>query len=132
MSQENVETLRRIYASWEAGDFTVGLSTFERNVTLVIDRATLDGGVFVGADGVRRYMTSFLQAWESLTISAESFKDVGDTVLVEVKQTGIGQDSRVPVDQTYFQLWTFRGGKVIRLETIMREAEALKAAGLSG
>jgi ketosteroid isomerase-like protein len=130
MSQENVETLRRIYASWEAGDFTVGLSNFERNVTLVIDRATLDGGVFVGADGVRRYMTSFLQAWESLTISAESFKDVGDTVLVEVKQTGIGQDSRVPVDHNYFQLWTFRGGKVIRLETIMREAEALEAAGL--
>ena len=130
MSQDNVETLRRIYASWEAGDFTVGLSTFERNVTLVIDRATLDGGVFVGADGVRRYMTSFLQAWESLTISAESFKDVGDTVLVEVKQTGIGQDSRVPVDHKYFQLWTFRGGKVIRLETIMREADALEAAGL--
>ena len=59
-----------------------------------------------------------------------TFKDVGDTVLVEVKQTGIGQDSQVPVDHNYFQLWTFRGGKVIRLETIMREAEALEAAGL--
>jgi ketosteroid isomerase-like protein len=130
MSQENVEIVRRIYASWEAGDFTVGLSTFERNVTLVIDPATLDGGVFVGAEGVRRYMMRFLQAWESLTIAAESFKDVGDSVLVEVKQKGIGQDSGVPVDTNYFQLWTFRGGKVIRLETILREADALEAAGL--
>jgi ketosteroid isomerase-like protein len=130
MSQENVETLRRIYASWEGGDFTLGLSTFERNVTLVIDPATLDGGVFVGVEGVRRYMTRFLDAWESLTIAAESFKDVGDTVVVEVKQTGIGQDSRVPVDTTYFQLWTFRGDRVIRLETILSEAEALEAAGL--
>ena len=130
MSQENVEVVRRIYGGWEVGDFTGGLFVFERNVTLVIDAATLDGGVFVGEEGVRRYMTRFLQAWESLTIAAQSFKDVGDTVLVEVKQTGIGQDSQVPVDTTYFQLWTFRGDKVIRLETILSEAEALEAAGL--
>ena len=126
-----METLRKIYAGWEAGDFTVGVSIFDRNVTLVVDAASLDGGVFVGEEGVRRYMTRFLQAWESLTIAAKAFRDRGDTVLVEVEQTGIGQDSRVPVEQSYFQLWTFRGGKVIRLETIFREAEALEAAGLS-
>ena len=131
MSQENVETLRRIYAGWENGDFTGGLSIFERNVTLVIDPMTLDGGIFVGEEGVRRYMTRFLQAWESLTIAAKAFRERGDTVLVEVEQTGVGQDSRVPVDTTYFQLWTFRGDRVIRLETILSEAEALEAAGLS-
>ena len=130
MSQENVETLRGIYAGWEKGDFTDGLSIFERNVTLVIDAATLDGGVFVGEEGVRRYMTRFLQAWKSLTVAAKAFRERGDTVLVEVEQTGIGQDSGVPVDTTYFQLWTFRGEKVIRLETILSEAEALEATGL--
>ena len=130
MSQENMETLRGIYAGWEKGDFTGGLSIFERNVTLVVDAATLDGGVFVGEEGVRRYMTRFLQAWKSLTVEAKAFRERGDTVLVEVEQTGIGQDSGVPVDTTYFQLWTFRGEKVIRLETILSEAEALEAAGL--
>ena len=131
MSQKNVETLSRLYAGWAQGNFTGGPFVFERNVTLVIDAATLDGGVFVGEEGVRRYMTRFLQAWDSLTIAARTFRERGDTVVVEVEQTGIGQDSGAPVHTTYFQLWTFRGGKVIRLETILSEPEALEAAGLS-
>ena len=126
-----MDTLRRLYAAWAEGDFTTGLSIFESNVILVIDAATLDGGVFVGVEGVRRYMTRFLQAWESLTIAATGFRERGDTVVAEVEQMGIGQDSGAPVNTTYFQLWTFRGGKVIRLETILSEANALEAAGLS-
>jgi len=132
MSDENLETLARIYDAWEQGDFTVGVAAFDQNATLVIDPDIPDAGVFVGPDGIRAYMTRFLEAWESLTIAAESFKDVGDTILVEVKQTGIGQDSGAPVTLSYFQLWTFRGGTVIRLESVLHEAKALEAIGLSG
>jgi ketosteroid isomerase-like protein len=130
MSQENVETLVRIYEGWDRGDFTVGVAAYEQNAILVIESGIPDGGVFIGPEGIRAYMTRFLEAWESLTMSAESFREAGDTVLVKVKQTGIGQDSRVPVKLSYFHLWTFRGRMVIRLESILSEAEALEAAGL--
>ena len=132
MSSENLETLAPIYEGWEQGDFAVGISIFDQNATLVIDPDIPDAGVFIGLDGIRSYMTRFLEAWESLTIGAESFKGVGDTVLVEVKQTGIGQDSGVPVTLDYFQLWTFRGGMVIRLESILSKEKAFEAVGLSG
>jgi ketosteroid isomerase-like protein len=131
MSQENVETVRQVYAGWEAGDFSAGLPLLDHNVSLVIDTAALDGGVYVGLDGVREYMTRFLSAWESLTIAGQSFRESGDTVLVQVEQAGIGSGSGARTTQTYFQLWTFRGPKVVRLETMFEEAEALKAAGLS-
>jgi len=130
MSSENLETLAAIYQGRERGDFAVGISAFEQNATLVIHPDIPDAGVFVGLDGIRSYMTRFLEAWESLTIGAESFKDVGDSVLVKVKQTGIGQDSGAPVFD-YFQLWTFRGGMVIRLDSVLSEEKALKAVGLS-
>lgn len=130
MSSENIETLARIYEGWEQGDLAVGVSLFEHNATLVIDPEIPDAGVYVGVDGIRGYTTRFLDAWESLTISAESLKDVGDTVLVEVKQTGVGRDSGAAVGFNYFQLWTFRGGKVIRLESILREENPLEAVGL--
>ena len=130
MSQGNMEVVTRIYTGWEQGDFAVGVSLFDRNVTLVIDPEIPDAGVYIGEEGVRTYMTRFLDAWDSLTIAAESFTDVGDTVLVKVQQTGIGSGSGAPVNASYFQLWTFRGGKVVRLETVQDEAEALEAVGL--
>ena len=132
MSQENVEIVRRIYSGWAEGDFTVGVGLLERNVTLVIDPGIPDGGgVFVGREGVRAYMTSFLDAWDSLTIAAESVEGTGDSVFVKVRQSGIGRGSGVPVETAYVQLWTFRGSRVIRLESILSEKEALEAVGLS-
>jgi ketosteroid isomerase-like protein len=77
-------------------------------------------------------MSSFLEAWESLAIAAESLTEVGDTVLVKVRQTAIGKDSGAPAAFEYFQLWTFRGDRVIRLESVMHEARALEAVGLAG
>ncbi len=127
MSQENMEIVRQIYAAWGQGDFTVGVSLFERNATLVIDSGLPDGGVHIGREGIRTYMTNFLEAWDLLTISADRFREAGDSVLVGVRQTGVGQGSGIRTDINYFQLWTFRGGKVIRLDSIRSESEALEA-----
>jgi ketosteroid isomerase-like protein len=124
---ENLETVTRIYEGWERGDFTVGVADVGQNPMLVIDPEIPDGGVFIGREGIRDYMTRFLEAWGSLTIAAESFEEAGDTILVKVSQTGIGKDSGATVGLSYFHLWTFRGRAVIRLETIVDEAKAREA-----
>ena len=131
MSRENVEMLRLVYKEWERGEFAASLPLFDDNLTLTIDSGIPDGGDYIGPDGVRAYMSFFLAPWESLTIAAESFRDVEDNVLVEVRQTGIGRSSGISVEHQYFQVWTFRAGKVVRLETIMSEKRALEAVGLS-
>ena len=130
MSQENVEIVRRVYARWEQGDFAASVPLFEENVTLVVRPEFPDGGTFVGREGTRAYMTRFLDAWEALRIAATSFREIGDTVLVKVRQAAVGRSSGIPSELDYFQLWTFRGGKVIRVESILTEADALEAAGL--
>jgi len=129
MSQENVEIVRRTYDDWSRGDFTTGYDQLERNVTLVIDSALPDSGVFAGPEGVRRYMENFLAAWASLTISADSVQAIGDSVLAAVRQVAVGRESGVQLEMGYFQLWTFRGGRVIRLVTIVNRDEAFEAAG---
>jgi ketosteroid isomerase-like protein len=130
MSQGDVEVLRLVYERWARGDFAPSLTLFDDNITLTIDSAIPDGGDYIGREGVRAYMSVFLASWESLTIAAESFRDAEDNVLVEVRQTGIGRSSGVSVEHQYFQVWTFRAGKVVRLETIMSEKRALEAVGL--
>ena len=72
----------------------------------------------------------FLDAWESVAIAGTSFTQIGDSVLVEVTQTSVGTGSHAPVTAHYFQLWTFRGGKVIRIDSIKEKVRALEAAGL--
>jgi uncharacterized protein len=131
MPEAHVEVLREVYAGWASGDFSVSVPLLDRNVTLVIDAGIPDGGVYVGVEGVRTYMRRFLDSWQSLEIAAERFRQAGDSVLVDVAQRGVGAGSGASVETMYFQLWTFRGGRVIRLETIMDEGLALEAAGLS-
>jgi ketosteroid isomerase-like protein len=130
MSQEHLEVVRAVYDRWARGDFSASLPLFDRNVALVVRSGVPDAGTYLGADGVREYTMAFLDPWESLTIAGESFREAGDTILVAVRQNGIGRGSGAPAELRYFQLWTFRGGRIIRLEVIFSEEEALEAAGL--
>jgi len=132
MSAENVATVDRIYQGWERGDFTVGVAAFDENALLILDPEMPDTGEYTGPDQIRGYMKGFLEAWESLTIAAESVEDLGDVVLAKVRQSGVGRDSGASVAFSYFQLWRFEGGRVVRLESILHEERALEAAGLSG
>jgi uncharacterized protein len=131
MSQENVEIVRRIYEAWATGDFRARVDDLDQHVVLVIGSDFPEFGVFVGPEGIREYMHRFLDQWERLTIEAKELRAVGDTVLAHVVQHGRGRTSGIEGDNSYFQLFTFRGGKIVRMESIMDEGAALHAVGLS-
>lgn len=131
MASDDREQLERIYEAWSRGDMTAAIAIFDREIVLSIDPEIPDGGVYEGLHGVRNYTAHFLSAWDSLTITAESIREAGDSFLVKVDQQGVGRDSGAEVGFSYFHVWTFRDGKVVRLESILREEAALEAAGLS-
>jgi ketosteroid isomerase-like protein len=132
VAERHVETVRRIYDAWEKGDFTTGVGYFDEYVILVMDPEFPDAGVHPGVEGVRRYMKGLLEAFDDFTITAESIEGDGDTVIVKVNQRGTGKDSGIEVANSYFQLWTFRGDAVIRLESIKKEERARAALGSRG
>jgi ketosteroid isomerase-like protein len=130
MSQ-NVEALRRVYEGWERGDFTTSEPLMEKNIVLVVTPSFPTEGVWVGLDGMKEHTAQVLDVWESLTMAAEEYREAGDSVLVRVRQRGVGAGSGVSTEMHYFQLWSFRGGKAIRLEVIADEADALEVLGVS-
>ena len=130
MSQENVEIVRRIYDAWANGDFRAGIAYLDQHVVLVVGSDFPEFGVFVGAEGIRRYMRRFLEQWEELTIDAKELRTAGDTVIARIVQHGKGRASGIEGDNTYFQPFTFRGQKIVRIESIWDEDHALEAAGL--
>lgn len=131
MSQGTLEIVRGIYARWGRGDFRAGVELFDPNILLVLRPEFPDSGAYQGPGEIGRYMREqFLADFADATISGEEFLDAGDTVVVQVKQEASGVSSGAPVAMRYYQLWTFRGPSVIRIESIGERAEALRAAGL--
>jgi ketosteroid isomerase-like protein len=130
MSLENVEALRRVYGEWGRGRFRAGSELYDPWVVLVLRPQFPDAGAYLGPEGIRGYMRRFLEDWEDAVIEAEEFIDAGDSVVVGVHQRAAGKGSGIPVDMRYFQVWTFRGGAVIRIESIREREEALEAAGM--
>jgi ketosteroid isomerase-like protein len=131
MSQENVEIVRDIYERWRQGDFRTSVDVFDPLVLLVMRREFPDAGTYLGRERLAEYTRGFLEPWSRITIEAEDITDAGDSVVAAVRQAGVGGESGAATEFRYFQVWSLRGRKVIRLENFRERAEALEAAGLS-
>jgi ketosteroid isomerase-like protein len=132
MSQGNLEVVRRIYEGWAEGDFRPATELYDPLILLVQGQGFPEPGPYLGLDGVRKYMNTFLEAWDRVTIEAEELLEAGESVVAKVVQRAVGKQSGVePTELGYFQVWTLRGGKVIRLDVIRDRADALNTAGLS-
>ncbi|MDX6573486.1 MAG: hypothetical protein QOC86_2642 [Gaiellales bacterium] len=132
MSEENVEIMRQVFDAWGRGEFGEAvLPHLDEHVLYVIPPDFPEFGVFVGLDGFAKFTRRFLAPWERLTIKAQHVEAIGDTVLVRCVQRGKGRVSGIEGDTLYSMLFTFRGDKVVRIEAVMDEGEALRVAGLS-
>jgi ketosteroid isomerase-like protein len=131
MSQENVEAVERILAEWAAGDFGAAIGDFDPHIVLVVRPSFPEHGVFLGPDGIRDYMGGFLAQWERYAIEGKNVQVVGDTVLADVIQRGTGKVSGVETETPSFVLFTFRAAKIVRMEFVLDEREALEAVGFS-
>jgi ketosteroid isomerase-like protein len=75
-------------------------------------------------------MRRFLDQREEISIEADQLQAIGDTVLAHVVQHAKGRVSGIEGDSRFFMLFTFRGAKIVRIETLGDEDEALEAAGV--
>ena len=130
MSQQNVEIVRRIFEAWASGDWSIGNEYLDEHAVCVVSPDFPAFGAYYGIDGIRTYWRDFLAQWERLTLEETGLQAVGDTVLAEATQHSKGRASGIEGSILYFILFTFRGGKIVRMESVMTRAEALEAVGL--
>ena len=138
MSHENVEIVRAVYDRYREGDFQASADLLDPHTVLVLLKASdwgpeiPESGMFIGPGGIAEYTRDYLlRPWADFTMEAEEIVEAGDSVLVHVHKRGVGRTSGVPAELRYFTLWSFRGRKVIRIESFRERAKALEAAGLS-
>jgi ketosteroid isomerase-like protein len=130
MSQENVETVRRILARWAQGDFRGGADELDPEVLFVVRPPFPEPATVVGPAGISDYMRGFLEQWTGYSIEAMGVEAAGEVVLASVVQRATGSSSGVPVEIPHWMVFEFRGGMIVRIETILDEADALESAGM--
>jgi ketosteroid isomerase-like protein len=131
MSQAKVDVVRAIYAEWATGNLRAGGDLYDEDLLFIPRRAMPDARIYLAPEGVREFMRPWLEAMADVTLEAEEFIEAGDSVVVHVLQRGSGQESSLATEGRYYEIWTFRGDKVIRREHFDDRAAALKAVGLS-
>ena len=129
MSAADTELVTGIYERWAEGDFET-LDVFDPHVVFIMPPDFPDAGIYFGVEGVREYMYEFLRSWDRATIEAEEVIPGEGGVVVAVNQRASGSGSGAVTDFRYFHVWSLRAGKVIRLETIRKRADALGLIGV--
>jgi uncharacterized protein len=130
MSEENVEVVRRMLEAYALGDNEAALAAFDPDV--VFDQSIRpDGGIFHGRDGLAEAMRTWTGTFENWRLEVEKIIDAGDRVLVIGHEFGRGKGSGAETQQTTYQVYTVRNGKIVHLKGHLDKEKALEAAGLS-
>jgi ketosteroid isomerase-like protein len=133
MSQENVETVRRIYDAYGRRDNTTPFEVYALDVEWDISELGHFGiaSVYHGHDGVRACFRDLFSAFREFEIRPEELRDGGDQVLATVWEHGVGDASGAAVDRHHYAVWTLRDGQVVRMRVHIDRSDAEQAAGLA-
>jgi ketosteroid isomerase-like protein len=89
-----------------------------------------EGAVRHGADSVIEFFREWVEPWEELELDWE-IQDAGpDKALAVIDMRGRGRGSGVPAEMRFFQLWSFRDRRAVRMEMFWDLLEARRAGGL--
>jgi ketosteroid isomerase-like protein len=137
MSQENVEVVRTLFAALQGVD----AASFERHLDEVreifdpevewvaVPHSLLASEEYRGYDGVRRFWTQFLSAWDEYGIQVDELIDAGEQVVAVMRLSG--RTNELEIDEARSSLITLRAGRIVRIEPFPSKDEALEAAALS-
>ena len=135
MSQENVETVRRIVRAFEERDGATAREPLDPRIELDATRSPAADvrGRYEGLERVADFWRRWLSAWRTVEVGELELFDGGDEILGWFTgQRNIGRHSGIEVaNPPYGWLFTFRGDKIVRVTLYMDRSEALEAVGLS-
>ena len=128
MSEENVELARRgMRGPQEFIELLDEYVVFDQREFRLPDSPP----VFMGKEAVIEMLRTYWGTFTDYGMEAEDILDAGESVVIVLKEHGQGKGSGVPLDRTWAQIWTFRRGRILRIEPYRTRTEALEAAGLS-
>jgi ketosteroid isomerase-like protein len=123
MSQENVEIVRKFLVV----DIDEALTYADPGIVW----NPIEESWTQGHDAVRASLARWKGEWDDYELMPEEFVESGDRVIVTVRLRGRGRGSGVEVDARFYDVYTLRDGKIVRMDQFTERSEALEAVGRS-
>jgi ketosteroid isomerase-like protein len=132
MSPENPKILRRAFPESGPADVEALLSILDDDVEWDYVGAFPDIRTAHGPAEVRSFLMGWSEAFDDFGFQAEEMIDAGDSVVVLLRQWGSGKETGAKAESRTWQVFDFRGGKIVHCRGYETKAEALEAAGAEG
>jgi ketosteroid isomerase-like protein len=121
MSHENVEIVRRFLVA----DLDEALTYADPGIVW----NPIEESSTQGHDAVRASLARWKAEWDDYEVLPEDFEERGHRVVVTVRLRGRGRGSGVAVDARFYDVYTLRDGKIVRMDQFTERSEALEAVG---
>jgi ketosteroid isomerase-like protein len=130
MSRANVEVAERAVVAFNERDIEAFVELTSPAFEWFPSMSPIEGGRFVGADGVRSYFGALGNAWELFRIFPAEFRAHAEGVLVLARLEGRGKGSGATVEASLGMAFDVSDGRISRIRGYLDQSEALKAVGL--
>ena len=129
---ENIATVRRYIDEFNRRDFDCLVADADPDVELSEWPDAPGAQTYRGPDGVRQAFDQWFDTWEWMHLEIEDIVEIeGDRVLFTLHQRAKGRGSGIEVEIRSFNVYSFRDGKVTRIQLFTEREPALAAAGLT-
>jgi ketosteroid isomerase-like protein len=122
MSQENVEIVRRFLLV----DVDEALTHADPDIVW----NPIEELPAQGHGAVRASLARWKGEWHDYKVMPEEFEDRGDRVVVTVRLRGRGRGSGIEIDARFYDVYTLRDGKIVRMDQFTARSHALEAVAL--
>jgi steroid delta-isomerase-like uncharacterized protein len=131
MSRDNVEIVRLCYEAWGRGDPEVFFGVLAEDVVWDMSRSSFpDARVYQGVDEVRDWFRGLEDAFGDVLYEVEKVRDLDARVVVLIHVKGRGPTSQIAVDYSFVPVFTFRDGKIARMDHYDDWTQAVEVVGL--
>jgi hypothetical protein len=118
MSQENIETTRRLFKAVEDRDVVGVLAAYDPEIVIRDAESLPYGGVYHGLEGAKQHIEGAAQTWNHLQSAAERkmdavFLDSRDQVIVLWRLRGLATNNGRKLDLPVVSVYKMRNGKIV-------------------
>ena len=106
------------------GDLEAALAPASEDVVSVRAAPLPDPQTYHGTDGVIAMWNDWTSQFSEFAMTIADAVEVGDRVIADVHQRGVGRASGAAVEGRFWLRYTFEGDRVIRFEAFASEAQA--------